>query len=49
MPFWSKKPSIQDQVIELRMSAKALERQYKNCEAEAAKYQKKMEAVRWLL
>lgn len=45
MPFWSKKPTIDDQVIDLKMSAKTLNRQYKKCMDEATMYEKKMKAV----
>lgn len=47
MPFW-KKPTIDDQVIDLKMSSKTLSRQYKKCMDESAAYEKKMKAV-WYL
>ena len=45
MPFWSKKPSLEDQVIDLRMSAKMLDNQSKRCTKESNVYEKKMKAV----
>lgn len=44
MPFW-KKPTIDDQVIDLKMSSKTLNRQYKKCMDEASAYERKMKAV----
>ena len=49
MPFWWKKPTIDDQVIELKMSSSTLNRQYKKCESQALDYQKKMKAVCFLV
>ncbi|KAK8804649.1 hypothetical protein JH06_3226 [Blastocystis sp. subtype 4] len=43
MPFW-KKPSLEDQVIELKMTSRSLNAQYKKAEQEAKNYEKKMKA-----
>ena len=43
-PFW-KKPTLQDQVIELKMSSRMLNSQYKKCMQESANYEKKVRAV----
>lgn len=45
MPFW-KKPSLEDQVIDLKMTSRSLNAQYKKAEQEAKSYEKKMKAVR---
>ena len=44
MPFWSKKPTLEDQVIDLRMSSKMMDNQYKRCMKESVVYEKKMKA-----
>lgn len=46
MPFWSKKPTVEDQVIELRMTAKTIAMQQKNAEKQAKVFENKMMAVR---
>lgn len=45
MPFWKKKPTLEDQVIELKISSKTLNSQYKKCEAEAKRYEKMVRQV----
>lgn len=40
-----KKPSLEDQVIELKMTSRTLNAQYKKAEQEAKNYEKKMRAV----
>lgn len=45
MPFWSKKPSLEDQVIDLRMSSKMLDNQSKRCVKESKIYEKRMRDV----
>ena len=45
MPFW-KKPSLEDQVSDLKMTSRSLNAQYKKAEQEAKSYEKKMKAVR---
>ena len=45
MPFWSKKHTLEDQVIDLRMSSKMMDNQYKRCMKESVVYEKKMKAV----
>ena len=47
MPFWSKKPSLEDQVIDLRMSSKMLDNQSKRCLKESKVYEKRMRSV-WI-
>ena len=45
MPFWRKKPTLEDQVIELKISARTLNSQYKKCEAESKKYERMVKQV----
>lgn len=45
MPFWSKKPTVEDQVIELKMTAKTIAMQQKNAEKQAKVFENKMMAV----
>lgn len=40
-----KKPSLEDQVIELKMTSRTLNAQYKKAEQEAKNYENKMRAV----
>lgn len=45
MPFWRKKHTLEDQVIELKISARTLNSQYKKCEAESKKYERMVKQV----
>ena len=45
MPFWSKKPSLDDQVIDLKMTARTIAQQQKMAEKQAKTYENKMKAV----
>lgn len=45
MPFWSKKPSLDDQVIDLKMTSRTIAQQQKIAERQAKQYETKMKAV----